>query len=160
MKEYGFYLALMALILEAFKMIAFSVMLTITALNEGMIGVVALLVSTISCNSITSYKKIRKNRKRMQRAQNIQRFNLGACNMCNEYGEQGESTPINIEWIVTLYNNWSWYKCSLACLRHTLLKYCKSFLVKLNLLSDFLMYRWKWFCLNLKEIRHLDWQWI
>ena len=80
-KEYGFYLALIVLFLETVKIIAFTVMVAITALNEGMIGVVALLVSKISCNSIKNHKKIRKNRKKLLRAQEVQnRFNLGACN--------------------------------------------------------------------------------
>ena len=57
-------MALIVLFLDTVKMIAFTVMITITALNEGMIGVVALLVSTISCNSIKNYRKIRKNRKK------------------------------------------------------------------------------------------------
>ena len=89
-KEYGFYLALIVLCLEIVKIIAFTIMLSITALNEGMVGVLALLVSTVSCNSIKNYKKIKKNRRRLQRAQETPNGFKGACNDC-------ELDPINIE---------------------------------------------------------------
>ena len=63
MKKMGIYLSLAVLLLEGVKLAVFIVMLTITRLQEGLQGIIAL-IANIMCFSFVSYKKIRRNRRK------------------------------------------------------------------------------------------------
>ena len=63
-KEWGFWVSFAVLIIEGLRLATFLVMMSITFLQEGMNGVLVLILGT--CGSINSYRRLRRNRQKYE----------------------------------------------------------------------------------------------
>ena len=66
LEAYGVWISALVLILEGVKFGIFLVMIAITALQEGALGALGLLVQIWSCNAMQSYCRIQRNRRRWE----------------------------------------------------------------------------------------------
>ena len=66
LKEYGTYISALVLAIETVKFIVFLVMIMATLIQEGVQGLIALLVQVVCCASVNSYRKIRRNARRFE----------------------------------------------------------------------------------------------
>ena len=66
LEEYGLYVALAVLVIEAVKFTVFLVMLMTTLVQEGIQGLIALIIQVICCASVNSYRKIRRNARKFE----------------------------------------------------------------------------------------------
>ena len=65
-RDYGTYISLLVLTIEAIKLLVFMVMVFTTLIQEGIQGLIALIMQVICCNSVNSYRRIRRNKKRFE----------------------------------------------------------------------------------------------
>ena len=66
LEEYGLYVALAVLVIEAVKFTVFLVVLMTTLIQEGIQGLIALIIQVICCASVNSYRKIRRNARKFE----------------------------------------------------------------------------------------------
>ena len=65
-KEWGAVLSLAVLAIEGLKFGAFLIMLVMTAINEGLNGLIALIIRVLCCSAVNGYRHIRNRRRRYE----------------------------------------------------------------------------------------------